>query len=54
MAVEDAVPVLADIVRHLVGKGGKSARLIEDICDAIVGVGDYGDGEAFVTLFGQN
>ena len=27
-------------------------RLIEDICSVIVGVGDRGDGEAYVTLFG--
>ena len=51
-AVEDAVPVAADGVRHLVGKGGNTARLIEDICGVIVGVGDRGDGEAYVTLFG--
>ena len=51
-AVEDSVPVAADAVRHLVGKGGNTARLIEDICGVIVGVGDRGDGEAYVTLFG--
>ena len=51
-AVEDSVPVAADAVRHLVGKGGHTARLIEDICGVIVGVGDRGDGEAYVTLFG--
>ena len=51
-AVEDSVSVAADAVRHLVGKGGNTARLIEDICGVIVGVGDRGDGEAYVTLFG--
>ena len=39
-------------VRHLVGKGGGTARLIEEICGVIVGVGDRGDGEAYVALFG--
>ena len=42
----------ADAVRHLVGKGGNTARLIEEITGVIVGVGDRGDGEAYVTLFG--
>ena len=37
---------------HVVGKGGHTARLIEDITGVIVGVGDRGDGEAYVTLFG--
>ena len=51
-AVEDSVPVAADAVRHLVGKGWNTARLIEEICGVIVGVGDRGDDEAHVTLFG--
>ena len=51
-AVEDAVPVATHAVRHLVGKGGGTARLIEEICGVIVGVGDRGDGEAYVALFG--
>ena len=34
------------------GKGGNTARIIEEICGVIVGVGDRGDGEAYVTLFG--
>ena len=50
--MEDSVSVAADAVRHLVGTGGNTARLIEDICGLIVGVGDRGDGEAYVTLFG--
>ena len=37
---------------HLVGKGGNTARLIEEITGVIVGVGDRGDREAYVTLFG--
>ena len=51
-AMEEAVPVAADVVRHLVGKGGTTARLIEEICGVIVGVGDRGDGMAYVALFG--
>ena len=43
-AVEEAVPVAADAVCHLVGKGGGTTRLIEDITSIIVGVGDRGDG----------
>ena len=50
--MEDAVPVAADAVQHLVGKGGNTVRLIEEICGVIVGVGDRGDGEAYVMLFG--
>ena len=42
----------AHAVRHLVGKGGHTARIIEEICGVIVGVGDRGDGEAYVRLFG--
>ena len=42
----------ADVVPHVVGKGGHTARLIEEITGVIVGVGDRGDGEAYVTLFG--
>ena len=51
-AVEDSIPVAADAVPHVVGKSGHTARLIEDITGVIVGVGDRGDGEAYVTLFG--
>ena len=51
-AVEDSVPVAADAVPHVVGKGGHTARLIEEISGVIVGVGDRGDGTAYVTLFG--
>ena len=42
----------ANAVPHVVGKGGHTAWLIEDITGVIVGVGDRGDGEAYVTLFG--
>ena len=52
LAVDNAVIVAANAVRHLVGKGGNTAWLIEEICGIIVGVGDRGDGEAYVTLFG--
>ena len=38
--------------RHLVGKGGNTAWLIEDICGVIVAMGDRGDGEEYVVLFG--
>ena len=51
-AVEDSVPVAADTVPHVVGKGGHTAQLIEDITGVIVGVSDRGDGEAYVMLFG--
>ena len=51
-AVEDSIPVAADAVPHVVGKGRHTARLIEEITGVIVGVGDRGDGEAYVTLFG--
>ena len=51
-AMEDSVPVAADAVQHLVGKGGHTIRLIEDICGVIVGVGNSGNSEAYVTLFG--
>ena len=50
-AVEDSIPVAVDAVPHVVGKGGHTARLIEEITGVIVGVGDRGDGEAYVTLF---
>ena len=50
--MEDSVPVAADAVRHLVGKGRNTARLIEDITGVIVGVGDRGNSEAYATLFG--
>ena len=42
----------ANTVPHVVGKGGHTARLIEEITGVIVGVGERGDGEAYVTLFG--
>ena len=51
-AVEDSVPMAADAMPHVMGKGGHTALLIEDITGVIVGVGDRGDGEAYVTLFG--
>ena len=51
-AVEDSVLVAADAMPHVVGKGGHTARLIQEITGVIVGVGDRGDGEAYVTLFG--
>lgn len=51
-AVEEAVPVATDAVYHLVGKGGGTAWLIEDITSIIVGVGDKGDGVAYIALFG--
>lgn len=38
-AMEDAVPVVADAVHHLVGYGGKTARLINDIYGVVAGVG---------------
>ena len=50
--MENSIPVAADAVPHVVGKGGHTARLIEEITGVIVGVGDRGDGEAYVTLFG--
>ena len=50
--MEDSDPVAANAVPHVVGKGGHTARLIEDISGVIVGVGDGGDREAYVTLFG--
>ena len=52
MAMEDAVPVAADVMRHLVGKGGTTTWLIKEISGVIVGVGDKSDGEAYDTLFG--
>lgn len=36
-AVEDAVLVAADAVRHLVGKRGNTSPVIEEICGVIVG-----------------
>ena len=39
------------VVHHLVAKGSGTTRLIEDICSIIVGVGDRGEGEAYVPLF---
>ena len=44
--------MVADAVPYVVGKGGYTARLIEDITGVIVGVGDRGDGEGYVMLFG--
>lgn len=35
--MEETVPVVANAVRHLVGKGGGAARLIKDITGIIVG-----------------
>ena len=46
VVVKDAVPVVADAMRHLMGKCKKTANLIEEIYIAIVGVSDRGDGEA--------
>ena len=56
LAAAEAVtfPVAAHAVRHLVGKSGTTARLIEDICGIIFGVCDAGDGTASVTLFGPD
>ena len=51
-AMEDSIPVAADAVPHVVGKGGHTAQLIEEITGVIVGVGDRGDREAYVMLFG--
>ena len=53
-AEEVTFPVAAHAVRHLVGKSGTTARLIEDICGIILGVCDAGDGTASVTLFGPD
>ena len=50
--MEDAVQVAAYAVRHMVGKGGGTTRLIKDISNIIVRVDDRGDGEAYVVLFG--
>ena len=50
--MEDAVLVAANAVQHLVGKGRTTASVIEEICGVIVGVGDRGDGEAYIALFG--
>ena len=35
-------------MRHLVGKGGNTAQLIEDIYGVVVGVGDRGDDECML------
>ena len=50
--VEDSVPVSTNAVPQVVGKGGHTVRLIEEITGVIVGVGDRGDGEAYIMLFG--
>ena len=42
----------ADAVPHVVGKSRHTARLIKDFSGVMVGVGDRGNGEAYVTLFG--
>ena len=52
MTVEDAIPMAAYALPHLVVKGGTTTQLIEDICGVIVGVGDWGGGTAHVALFG--
>ena len=39
-------------VPHLVGRGGRTIELIENLLGIIVGVGDGGEGEARVTLWG--
>ena len=39
-------------VPHLVGRGGRTIELIENVLGLIVGVGDGGDGQARVTLWG--
>ena len=39
-------------VPHLVGRGGRTIQLIENLLGIIVGVGDGGEGEARVTLWG--
>ena len=51
-AVADFIPVVADVVPHVVGKGGHTARLIKEISGVIVGVGNRGDGDAYVMLLG--
>lgn len=52
MAMEGAVPMAANAVRHLVGKGSGIARLIEEIAGVIVAVADRGDSETYVALVG--
>ena len=49
-AKEDAVLVAINAMRHLVGKGRNTSRLIEKISGVIVEVGNSGDGEAYVAL----
>ena len=51
-AVDDSIPVAANTMQHMVGKGGHTTRLIEDISGVIVGVGDRGNGEVTNALFG--
>ena len=46
------VLMVAHAMRHLVGKSGVTVHLIEEICCIIVGMGDRGNGEAYVALFG--
>lgn len=54
LSLADAVPVVTDAVPTLVGNGGKTTHLIEGFRLVIVGMGDRGDGEASVMLFGPD
>ena len=51
-AQSTAVPVPKEVVPHLVGKGGATIRMIEDIIGVIVGVMDGQDGQASISLVG--
>ena len=51
-AQSTAVPVPKEVVPHLVGKGGATIRMIEDIIGVIVGVMDGHDGQASISLVG--
>ena len=52
-AVEHAeLKVPRSSVPHLVGRGGRTIEIIENLFGIIVGVGDRGDGEARVTMWG--
>lgn len=47
-----AVPVPRGAVAHLVGRGGRTIRMIEDTIGVIIGITDGDDGRASVSLVG--
>ena len=51
-AQSTAVPVSRRVVPHLVGKGGKTIRMIEDAIGVIIGIMDGQDGQASISLVG--